>query len=286
MIQVIRWGRRGGGMLLLVLFAFWSQPASATSSCAGSYSIDTTPVTGIVGTAGCEQGDKIFSAFGYQPNSGIAPTGSNIFVSFAGTAPAGPITGTFTSTGWTLNTVGMGSEFLFNSIQVDQVANPGYLISGLDLNPGALVTLPNTCTGAFCDSVDILTSFCTNDSTTCSSGEANYGQFQWLDEATMGLLVQSFCYGNGSAPNACTNGANPGATAITFDPSLGITSVFATNEAIIANADGLTVGINGFSNDVFEQSSNSTAPEPGTFLLLASSLGAAGLLRRCSSVKH
>jgi hypothetical protein len=266
---------RTAGLLPLVLI---SLVKAGTSACSGSYSIDTNPTTGIVGTAGCEQGDKIFNAFVYQPNSGTAPTGSDIFVSFSGTNPAGPITDTFTSTGWTLSTVGMGSEFLYNSTQVDQVMNPGYLLSGFDLNPGA-VTLPSTCAGTFCDAVDILTTFCTNDNTTCSPGDPNYGQFQWVDGAVNGVTIQSFCYGNGSAANACTNGAYEGATSISFDPSLGITSIFVTNEVIIANYDGLTAGITGFSNDFFEEA-GSASPEPGTFLLLAAGLAAVGWTRR------
>ena len=43
-------------------------------------------------------------------------------------------------------------------------------------------------------------------------------------------------------------------TAITFDPSLNITSVFVVNEVIVSNYDGLTVGISGISNDFFESS--------------------------------
>lgn len=73
--------------------------------------------------------------------------------------------------------------------------------------------------------------------------------------------------------------SGPGATPV---GSLDITSVFVTNWIIFNNNDGNNITLNGFSNDYFEGLSggSTSAPEPGTFLLLGSTLGAVGFLKR------
>lgn len=257
--------------LLIGMVCALIQPARAgTSFCSGSYSLD--PASGIPDTSGCEQVDKIFSAFSYFDNSGNGPSASSIFVTFGGTTSAGPITDAFTSPGWTVSAIGTSSVFLFNSTQVDQVASPGSVITGFDFSPWT-VTTPGTCTGMFCDTINIYTTFCTNSSAPCAYGDPNYGQFQYVNQASIGVLSQSYCYGNGSAPNACTNGASQGPTSFTFDPSLKVTSIYVTNEVVIANWDGLTAGISGFSNDFFESTSMADSPEPGTFLLFGLGIG-------------
>lgn len=251
------------------------QPAKGVSSlCSGSYSFD--PTTGIPATSGCEQADKFFSSFSYYANNGAPPAADNIFVTFSGSSPAGPITDLFSSPGW-INSVSTGSVFLYNYTQVDLVSNPGFVITGFDLAVGS-ISLPGTCApsdgGPLCDSVQIITNICTNLNTnTCANPDANYGQLNYSTAATQGVS-QTYCYAT------CSGGSNSGQTSVTFDPALGITSIFVTNWVIINNWDGNPVTLNGFSNDFFEAASSSTAvPEPGTFCLLGTALSAVGLWR-------
>jgi len=107
------------------------------SICAGSYSFDTLEANG------CEQVDKIFSSFSHFVNNGTVPPTSNIMVTFSGSVAEGPITDTFSATGW-VNTTDTGSIFLYNYTQVDLASNPGYVLTGFDLNP-ASITFPGTC---------------------------------------------------------------------------------------------------------------------------------------------
>jgi hypothetical protein len=262
-------------LLLVTLALVIVRPAWAGSTfCAGSYSLD--PAAGIPASAGCEQGDKTFSAFSTYINNGAPPSPDTIFVTFSGSNPTGPITDSFSSAGW-INTTNTGSIFMYNYTQVDQVSNPGYVITGFDLAPGSL-SFPGTCLstadGPFCDGIQILTQICTNLATnSCTSSEANYGLINYSSAATFGVN-QTYCYAT------CSGGSGSGQTSISFDPSLGITSIFVTNWMIINNYDGNGVTLNGFANDFFEASTSaSTVPEPGTFLLLGSALSAVGLWR-------
>jgi hypothetical protein len=256
--------------LLLMVRPAWA----ASTLCSGSYSLD--PGVGIPSIAGCEQGDKIFSSFSSFINNGTPPSPDTIFVTFSGTSPAGPITDSFSSAGW-INTTNTGSIFLYNYTQVDQVANPGYVITGFDLAPGS-ISFPDACasttSGPACDSLQILTQICTNLATnTCTSSEANYGLINYSSAATF-AVNQSYCYA------ACSGGSSTGKTSIAFDPALGITSIFVTNWVIVNNYDGNGVTLNGFANDYFEApAATSTTPEPGTFLLLGTALSVVGLWR-------
>jgi hypothetical protein len=270
-------------LLFLAASLFLAYPSWATNtSCSGTYTLDSS--TGLPSGSGCEQGDKLFSMFSTYVNNGTPPAPDTISVVFSGTNPAGPITANFTSPGW-VNTSNTGSIFLYNDTQVDQVANPGYVLTGFDLDPGSFV-FPNTCLNpSSCDSIQIITEFCTNAATSnCSSGDANFGEFVYLAGATSGITDQQYCYGNGAATNACTNGAYTGATAVTFDPSLDITSIFVTNWVIITNYDDNNVTLNGFSNDYYEALA-SGVPEPGSFFMLGTAIGALALIRRRTAVR-
>jgi hypothetical protein len=252
-------------ILVLAPLLLFFQPARASVPCSGAYTMD--PTTGLPSTSGCEQGDKIFSQFSTYNDGGTVPSPSNVDVNFSGTNPAGPITITYSSSQW-VNTTSNSTIFLYDYTQVDQTAQPGYLLTGFDMTPGA-ISFAGTC-GTVCDSVQIIVDVCTNLNTnTCNFGSSNYGQVIYT-VAAGGSPTGDVCYGT------CSSGYTNG-TAMVFAPALDITSIFVTNWEIIDSTDG--VSLDGISNDYFEGLGGvqGSVPEPGTFLLLGTALGALSL---------
>jgi hypothetical protein len=252
-------------ILLVMPMVFGPMIKSAAASiilCSG-----TNTVTAL-GLPGCEQADKVFSGFNTLDAAGNGPSPAAISVSFSGSAPGGPITDSFTSAGWTLDSAGISSVYVFNDTTVDETLDPGNVITGFDVDYGA-VALPTTCPSPNgCDSIAVYTDICTN-TTSCIFGGANFGQIIYLYTAGSGLTEES-CYGN------CTGTDDFGPTSVTFPSGPGITSMFVQNWVTVTDYDSATVGISGYSNDFFETST----PEPGTFILLGTALGLAAVYRR------
>jgi hypothetical protein len=247
--------------LLVVPIVFGARVKPAAASlilCSGTNTLN------VLGLPGCEQADKVFSGFNTLDAAGNGPSPAAISVSFSGTTPSGPITDSFTSAGWTLNSAGISSIYVFNDTRVDETLDPDSVITGFDVAYGA-VALPAACPGpSGCDSIAVYTNVCTNPTASCIFGSANFGQIIYLDTAGSGITEQS-CYGD------CTGTGAFGSTSVTFPSGAGVTSMFVQNWVTVTDYDSAIVGISGYSNDVFETST----PEPGTFTLLGTALGLA-----------
>jgi hypothetical protein len=242
--------------LALLCQTAWSSVTSCTSA-----TLDV-----LEGGSGCEQVDKVFSQFSNFDNGSSPPAPSSINVSFSGTSAAGPITDTYASSDPAWANPGTSNDiFLYNYTQVDQTVNPGYVLTGFDLNPAS-----SSFTGSD-SSVQIVVDICTNlDDNTCAFGASNFGQLNYVDSASG--VTESYCYAT------CNTTSVSGSLSVSFDPSLNITSIFVTNWVIVDPGSG-TVTFGGLSNDYFE-GLGAAVPEPGPLGLLCAGLGGLVLLRR------
>lgn len=238
------------------------RPAEASSvACSGTYTLDLMD-------QGCEQVASIFNVFNTLDYVGNGPSMSEISVGFGGGAAISPVTDSFTSASWTLNSIGLTSVFVYNDTEVDQSVDPSEAITEFDVNPGA-VTLPSTCASVNnCDSVAVYTNICTNTLTSCYYGSTNFGQVIYLDTAGTGIK-EEYCYGN------CSGAGSFGSMSLTFGASLDVTSMYVQNWVTVTNYDSLATGITGYSNEFVEE----VVPEPATFLLLGTALAMAGIAR-------
>lgn len=253
----------------LLPLAFLCQTAHASNSFAACSS---PAAFSDLETSGCEQGDKIFSGFSYFANSGAPPPAANIDLNFSGSDPAGPITDTFSASDW-LNQTASSSVFLYNSTQVDQTLDPGFVITGFDLS-GVSTSYTGACSGSSGCGVQLIVDICTNDTTTCTSTDPNWGQIDYTESGAAAGSA-TFCY-NGNPATLCSSGASSGAS-ISFDVFLDVTSIFVTNWVIV-DSNGGDVNLNSFANDSFE--ALGSVPEPGTLGLLGSALTGLVFLKR------
>ena len=259
-------------LLLVVPMVFGPMVKPAAASlivCSGTNTLD------VLGLPGCEQADKVFSGFNTLDAAGNGPSPGAISFSFSGNTPGGPIADSFSPAGWTLSSTGISSVYVFNDTAVDETPDPSNVITGFDVDYGA-VALPTVCPSpSGCDSVAVYTNICTNTTTSCVFGSANFGQIIYLDTAGSAITEES-CYGN------CTGAGDFGPTSVTFPSGPGVTSMFVQNWVTVTDYDSAVVGISGYSNDVFETS----VPEPGRFILFGTALGLAALCRTASKRSH
>lgn len=229
-------------------------------------------------SAGCEQGDKIFTQWSAGYAGGTMTPESSISVGFGGTG-TGPITDTFSSTAWTGSSTSTNQVAIDSYVQVDTVMDPGYVITGIGLSniqgsygSPCMAQLDNC---AF----EIFEEFWLNTATEGSGSSSNFGEviYQEFGDGTDRYFI---CY-NGTPSIACTGSTyETGSSTFTLDPSLNVTSISMSDFVQVQEPDSGDIDLNQFSNQFTEAlGSVSSAPEPDSLFLLSTTLGALAFWR-------
>lgn len=284
-----RAGRIWRAAPIVLSFAWAASNSSAASTCTGTYNLGSynsvSNTDGLVGSTGCEQLDKIFSNFSYSPSS-TGPAGSSISVAFSGASETGGISDQFgddsgTAT-WTLDNSQSNRNQIMTATQTNEVTVDtgygNYAITQVALTEDDLAIL----NGANGTSGEVLMTFCTNSSVTCTSTDSNFGEIiLYVPHSTNNPVEYYECYNGNSTgcsatPTFTATGTNSGA-AVTFTETLALNatniySMYLSNEVIMTTANGATdsVVLSGYQDTVFE--SAPAVPEPSSFVLLGSAL--------------